>query len=377
MTELMPIVPAVLTWARRRAGYTLEAATIEFGAIAAWENGETAPTYPQLEKLADKFKVPVAVFFFPAPPDLPPVEQSFRTLSSEHFDRIPPRIHLLIRKAQAFQTSLIELNGGHNPVSHLITRELSFHPTDDTAAVATRLRDYLAIPLHEQMQWKDTDTALQKWRVALVNVGIYVFKDAFRNNEFSGFCLYDEEFPLIYVNNSMAKTRQMFTYFHELAHLLFHTSGVDLFDEEYIGTLTPDHRHIEMLCNQFAAQFLVPDNEFDEAISGQKANEEFAEHLADLFCVSRELIYRKFLDRNLIADEVYNSAAHRWANQSRPGGGGDYYNNKISYLGMNYINLVFERYYQNRIDEDELADYLDVKPRNVTKLEEYFVQRSL
>ncbi len=373
----MPIVPAVLTWARQRAGYSLEATAIEFSAIAAWENGEAAPTYPQLEKLADKFKIPVAVFFFPDPPNLPSVEQSFRTLGSEQFDRIPPRIRLLIRKAQAFQTGLIELNSGHNPVSRLITRELSFHPTDNTATVAAQLRDYLEVPLQEQLQWKDTDTALQRWRLALAKAGVYVFKDAFRNDEFSGFCLYDEEFPLIYVNNSMAKTRQIFTYFHELSHLLFHTSGIDLLDQEYIGALPPDHRHIEMLCNQLAAQFLVPDSEFDERISKQEVSEEVAEHLADLFCVSRELIYRKFVDRNLITEETYNSATRRWASQSRSGGGGDYYNNKIAYLGMSYISLVFERYYQKKIDEDELADYLDVKPRNVTKLEEYFVQRSL
>jgi hypothetical protein len=35
---------------------------------------------------------------------------------------------------------------------------------------------------------------LKRWREAIFSVGIYVFKDAFRVDEYSGFCLYDEIF---------------------------------------------------------------------------------------------------------------------------------------------------------------------------------------
>ena len=76
-------------------------------------------------------------------------------------------------------------------------------------------------------QWRKDDTALTAWRSAFYRVGVTVFKDAFGADEFCGFSLYDEEFPVIYVNNSNAKTRQTFTLFHELAHLLQSTSGVD------------------------------------------------------------------------------------------------------------------------------------------------------
>ena len=376
MPEPMPIVPAVLTWARQRAGYSLEAVAEDFSGIVAWENGEAAPTYPQLEKLADRFKVPVALFFFPEPPDLPTVEQSFRTLGSEYFASIPPKIRLLIRKAQAFQAGLEDLNRGRNPASRLITQELSFRPTDDTATIASQLRDYLEVPLHEQMQWRDTNTALQNWRLILAKVGVYIFKDAFKNDAYSGFCLYDDDFPLIYVNNSMAKTRQIFTYFHELAHLLLHTSGIDPLDDHYVSALPPDYQRIEMICNRMASQFLVPDKEFDERISGQEINEGTAERLADLFCVSRELIYRKFLDRRMVTEEDYESAARWWASQTQSGKGGDYYYNKMTYLGTDYITLAFGRYYQNQINEDQLADYLDIKPKNLTTLEEYMIRKS-
>lgn len=61
--EGLPITPAVVQWARERAGYSLEDASLIFKKIATWEAGEALPSYAQLEDMADKFKTPVAVFF--------------------------------------------------------------------------------------------------------------------------------------------------------------------------------------------------------------------------------------------------------------------------------------------------------------------------
>jgi len=55
-------------------------------------------------------------------------------------------------------------------------------------------------------EWKDVDTALKKWRKAIESKGIYVFKEAFHLDDISGFCIYDYEFPVIYLNNSMPET---------------------------------------------------------------------------------------------------------------------------------------------------------------------------
>ncbi len=241
--------------------------------------------------------------------------------------------------------------------------------------MAREVRDYIGISLEEQCAWGTDDDALKNWRKALSNVGVFVFKDAFRVPEYSGFCLYDEVFPIIYVNNSTAKTRQIFSLFHELAHLLFHTSGIDTIEDEYIATLTGPAQRIEILCNRFAAQFLVPEAAFRTAIAGNDANEDTAERLAAHFHVSREFVYRKFLDQGLITQEVYIEAANRWANQRVPGGtGGDFYWTKITYLGRDYIQLALSQYHQNRIDQNQLAEYLDSKPRHVGTLEEYFSQ---
>jgi Zn-dependent peptidase ImmA (M78 family) len=376
--ERIPVNKKLIEWARKRAGFTLEEAAKKFSHIAAWEAGTSFPTYPQLESLADEFKLPVAVFFFPEPPTLPPIRESFRTLPDAEFAQIPRQVRFLLRKAKAFQLNLAELTQGRNPASRLITRDLDFPDDISIDGMAGRVREYLRITLADQSAWPDDETALKAWRQSLHDVGIFVFKDAFRVEGYSGFSLYDDLFPIIYVNNSSTKTRQIFTLFHELAHLVFHTSGLDTIDDSYIPRLAGRQKRIEILCNQFAAQFLVPEAAFNEAIAGHDRSERTAELLAARFHVSREVIYRKFLDRLWIDQAEYARAAQEWAGQRQPGGGGrgDFYWNKISYLGRDYIALALSQYYQNRINDAQLAEYLDTKPRNVGVLEEYFSRGS-
>ena len=147
----MPVTPGLITWARERAGFTRKAAAVTFKKIAAWEAGEAFPSYPQLEKLADTFKVPIAVFFFPEPPDLPSIKETFRTLGSEQFDQIPPRIRLLLRKALTFQMGLSELSGGRNLAERLITRDLTFQPNASIDTIANSVRAYLGVPIEQHL----------------------------------------------------------------------------------------------------------------------------------------------------------------------------------------------------------------------------------
>jgi Zn-dependent peptidase ImmA (M78 family) len=374
MPEGIAVNGDVITWARERAGLSPEEAAQKFPKIAAWEAGATSPSYPQLESMADEFRIPVAVFFFPERPNVPRIEETFRTLPDTEFARLPRRIQFLLRKAKAFQLGLHELTQGRNPAERLITRDVEFTVRMSPDTMAARVRDYLGISLDQQTAWRNIDEALKEWRQALYRVGIFVFKDAFREESFSGFSLYDDVFPIIYVNNSAAKTRQIFTLFHELGHLLFHTSGIDPLDDQYVERLPERPRHIEVLCNRFAAQFLVPEQAFEAALVGKPPTEQTAELLAERFHVSREFIFRKLLDRDLITHEDYGRAAQKWAAQKQKGGGGDPYWSKLAYLGRDYVALAFNQYHQNRIDETQLGEYLDIKPKNVGTLEEYFVR---
>jgi Zn-dependent peptidase ImmA (M78 family) len=372
MAEQIPITPIMVTWARQRAGLSIEDAAKAFRKIEEWENGASFPTYSQLESLSDAFKLPIAAFFFPEPPKLPPIEETFRTLPEAERALIPSRVKMLLRKAKALQINLSEVTDGRNPAPRLITNDLVFTPDVETREMVGVVRDYLGVTMEQQIAWDNDEAALKSWRSVFADCGIFVFKDAFRVEEYSGFCLYDPVFPIIYVNNSTAKTRQIFTLFHELAHLLFHTSGIDTRSDEYIPRLRGDDRRIEITCNRFAAQFLVPEEELDSALRDNAPSEQTAEVLAARYHVSRETIYRRFLDRGLIQQEAYEEAAEKWAKQRQGGGGGDYYRTKLAYLGREYVSLMLREYHRNRIDEAQLAEYLDTKARNVGNLEEYF-----
>jgi Zn-dependent peptidase ImmA (M78 family)/transcriptional regulator with XRE-family HTH domain len=374
-SEGIPVNKELISWARERVGLTLAEAAVKFAQIAAWEDGTSLPSYRQLEKLSDEFHLPVAAFFFPSPPTLPPIRETFRTLPDAAFEQIPRHVRYLLQKAKALQLNLMELTQGRNPAPRLITRDLRFS-NDAIARMAARVREYLDVSLERQFQWRNDDTALKVWRDAIQKAGVFVFKDAFRVERYSGFCLYDDEFPIIYVNNSSTKTRQIFTLFHELAHLIFHTSGIDTLDDPYIPKLPEQSRRIEILCNKFAAEFLVPEAAFRLAIADRDHSEQTAEQLAQRFRVSRAVIYRKFLDHGWIDEATYNRAALAWDAQKSEGSGGNWYRTQITYLGRDYIELAFRQYYQDRIDDAQLADYLDTKPKNISTLEEYFTQSS-
>lgn len=373
--ERMPITPEVLTWARERAGYKLDdlAEKAKFRKIAEWESGKLGPTYRQLEDISKILEIPMAMFFFPKPPDLPPIEETFRTLGSTQFNEIPPSVRLLLHKARAFQTGLSELNQGRNPAERHIVRDIRLNFNEPVESVAADVRDFLGVSLDEQFAWKDDDAALKAWRSALYHVGVTVFKDTFGVDDFCGFSLYDTEFPIIYVNNSNIRTRQIFTLFHELAHLLHRTSGVDRHGS-FKHDFTTDMAHIERRCNALANAILVPTAVLEREVHDVCQLRSEAEKLSKRLSVSREVIYRNFLDRRWIEQTEYEAAANEWASQVSKGRskGGNYYRTKIRYLGEEYISLVLSRYYQGQFEDEDLAGYLDIKLGNIDRLEEYF-----
>ena len=378
MSTQLPITPSVLRWARNRSGYSIEEleATKQFARIRLWEceNSDVYPTYRQLEKLAGKFKVPVAVFFFPEPPVLPSINETFRTVESTFFENLPPRIYYLLRKAKAFQLSLSELNADRPRKETLITKRIDGRTTNNFMALANQVRDYLNISIDQQLSWDDESTAFSEWRSALGSVGVNVFKDQFRVAEYSGFCLFDDLFPIIYVNNSNTKTRQIFTLFHELAHLIFQTSGIDYSRDHLSQVEEIKKSNIEIDCNKFAASVLVPDDVFERYYDKNDISDGSVTKIAKIFNVSRELVFRKILEKKHITQEEYKNALYRWnAQMTRKKSGGDYYRNVITYLGKDFIKLAFSNYYQNNIDKYELAEHLNIKPKHLEKIEEYYM----
>ncbi|MYH50766.1 MAG: ImmA/IrrE family metallo-endopeptidase [Acidobacteria bacterium] len=364
-SDRMAINPKLIRWARKRAGYSLEAAELYFRDIRAWESRQKAPTYVQLESVALRFGVPVSVLFFPEPPDVPEPSRSFRTLPDREFATLPPRMHLLVRKAQAFHLSLVELTEGRSPAERPILRTFQNKEPDPAEVRAT-----LGVSLNDQRAWADPAEAFRGWRDALHDAGVFVFKDAFRQYDYCGFSLYDAELPVIYVNSSRSATRQIFTLFHELGHLLHETSGLDPVPPDVLDRLPTASRNVETQCNRFAADLLLPPGELDRLMADDEPTESTATRIAGDLNLSREMVYRHFLDHGWITLEAYRDARERWnVPPAKSGAGGNSNRTLVTYLGTHYLDMAFAAYYRNRLDENGLADALGVKPARIPKLE--------
>jgi Zn-dependent peptidase ImmA (M78 family) len=382
-TEGIPVNGDVLRWARETAGLSIDDAIkkidrkgVTYETILAWEAEIESPTYTQLERLAyEIYKRPLAIFFFPEPPEEVTPKQSFRTLPDYEIEIMPSAMRMLLRKASVFQLNLYELYESVNPATKPIVQNLSFAPNVSAIEMAKTVREYLSVTVEEQSSWKNTDKALKVWREKLETHGVFVFKDAFHTDQFSGFCLYDENFPVIYVNNSKPRTRQIFTLFHELAHLLFKTGGIDTRIDDYIDYLEGDNKQIEILCNKFAGEFLVPTGVLDLKLINTRIDDSLITELAGFFQVSREVILRRIFDKGLINQKYYDdkvsALVREWESTSKSGkgGGGNYYSTQGAYLGGKYIEKAFSSYYQQRISSERLADYLGVKVKNLNGME--------
>lgn len=372
--------PEVLRWARERAGLSVEdvAARMkkETGTLAAWEEGNDAPTFRQLEKLAESiYHRPIALFFFPEPPKEPDAGSEFRTLPSSEIESLHADTRLAMREGLAFRESLYELTEGRNPATRLITADIRASTDQGVEQLAARVRLYLGVDLGQQFEWENTEEALKNWRQAVETAGVFIFKRSFKQKGISGLCLSDSVFPLILVNNSTAHSRQIFTVFHELGHLLFAVSGITKDDTGFIRRMTGASRDIEVACNKFAAEFLVPVASFPWEVFKNRDLDTAVRYVATRYSVSREVILRRLLDRGLVDEATYEAKAQQWNQEyldSRAAmAGGNYYATQATYLGPSFLQLAFGRYYAGKVTLTELADHLGVKARSIPRLEAF------
>lgn len=371
--------PAIIKWARERIGLSLDDLAKmmkrDLRELQRWENGEHAPSYTALEDLAYRyFKIPLAVFFFPYPPNVDDPKGNFRRLPNCELERFSPDTIQKIRFAQAYQDTLEEFFV-EDRLERIIHHDIK--PEEySLKTLATKVRKYIGISFEQQFGFRSTDQAFKAWRHALEKAGVFTFKDSFKDRFLSGFCLIHDQYPIIMLNNSNSFTRQIFTLMHELGHILYGVNGVTDVDESYLKFLKNDELKIEVRCNRFAAEVLVPVNKFQTEIPFFKAEGHNAiSELANKYSVSREVILRRLLDFNLIDEDHYVAQSEEWnedyLRSKQKTKGGNWYLTKMAYLGEGFVQTAFENYRRGRFDEATLATHLNIKAKNLNKLESY------
>lgn len=369
------INPEIITWARDNAGFSIEALSkkikVKSDRLIKWEEGSEEPSYTQLEKIAHVCSKPIAVFLFPKPPSIEDISTQFRRLPDSELSNFSHDTYSKINLALSYKNSLYLLAEDMR-LENKLFNEIDANNMDPKK-LASMVRDYLGTSIEEQISIRSTEKAFKHWRHLIELSGIFTFKDSFKDKFISGFSLLDKEYPIIFINNSTEFSRQIFTLIHELGHILYGVNGITSVDESYINEMKTHDKKLEVYCNEFAGNFLVPNSEFQKDLKYiEPKNDQTIKDLALKYSVSREVILRRLLEYRVIDNNYYESKIKEWysANYEKihKSSGGNYYLTRIAYLGEGFTNIAFENLKRDKITERELAEHLNIQAKNLKKL---------
>lgn len=302
------VTPSVLAWALRRSERDADMAAVlrHQPKFPGWRDGTIKPTYRQLEDFATWTNIPLGWFLLPTPPQesLPSSVVDFRTLDDEQVKH--PSGGLLdvfyVCRARQHWYRQHALTNGWPPLNFVGSLKDRPRPTH----AASTIRDAIGWPpegLRRPKLWDDALTQLTR-RIEALGVLVMIAatvegRQSFRLNEkeFRGFSLADPLAPLIFVNSNDARTAQMFTLAHELAHIFAGDIGLSN------ATVQPskDEQPIERWCNEVAAELLVPLEQLTAQVGEQEINRATLRSLAKDHFVSTLVIVRRLLDAKIVS----------------------------------------------------------------------------
>lgn len=355
------VKPNLLTWARERAGKSQEVLVKKFKKLPDWENGELKPTLKQLQDFARTVHVPLGYLFLPEPPEEELPIADFRTIANRKRTTLSPNLldtlYSMQRRQMWLRECLVDYDVDPLPFVG------SARETDDPGAVGREMRRVLGVNEGwgtNTRSWRD---AVSKFRHRIEQLGVMaIINGVVGNNtkrklsveEFRGFALSDPYAPLIFVNGTDAKSAQMFTLAHELAHIWLDEEGLSGFD-----TLLPEGTKTEKWCNQAAAEFLVPANEFKKLWNSIRRETEPFTRLARAFKVSPVVIARRAFDLNQIDRSKFIEFYDDYMQQEHKREtslGGNFYHNQCQRVGDHFFTYVANAAVEGQIGFKEAYD---------------------
>lgn len=320
----------ILTWAITRAGFELQEFTAKMPKVSAWIEGTKKPTVKQLEDFSKKVHLPFGYLFLPEPPKEKLPIPYFRTNKKEKKTATEVNVNvydtiLLMQQRQDWLRDYLKDND-----YDALPFVGKYSNSKDKNAIVKDIRETMGLPEHwasEFKNWQDSlDHLVQHIEDKRI---IVVFNGVVENNtsrpidvdECRGFVLVDEMAPFMFINNKDRKAAQMFTIVHELAHIWTgQSAGFDF------RKLMPADDPVEKLCDQVAAEFLVPEATFNEVWQEVQS----IKKVSKFFKVSEIVIARRALDTGKISKKqffgFYNEYSKReFAKREQRGSGGDFY----------------------------------------------------
>jgi len=324
------VKPELLRWACERSRQTTSSLARKFPRLELWERGEVNPTLKQLESFAKATRLPVGYLFLPEPPVETVPIPDFRTIGNKYLGRPSPDLLDTIYICQQRQEWYCDFarSVGEEPLSFVGSAD----STSDIITAAATIRHSLKFDIEERRRLPTWTDALRRFVEQADDFGVMVMVSGVvgSNNrrkldpeEFRGFALADEFAPLVFINGADTKSAQMFTLAHELAHLWLGESALS-----DIGPISSPSHHVEVWCNQVAAELLVPLSVIKDEYQ-QDAELSFEmNRLARRFKVSTLVILRRIHDAGGLTREALWNAYEEELDRLRAisrGSGGNFY----------------------------------------------------
>jgi Zn-dependent peptidase ImmA (M78 family) len=140
---------------------------------------------------------------------------------------------------------------------------------------------------------------------------------------------------------------------------------------------------IEIFCNQFASEVLLPGDELlmETTVlenTGKEWSDTALESIANIYKVSKEVILRKLLDLGRTTKAFYINARNRWykkyeqdkeeLKKKQEGGIVPYHTANLSHLGKNFVTQVLNNYHAGKLSDTQVADFLNIK---INRIKDY------
>lgn len=383
------IKAALLIWARETAGFDLSTAAekLDFDEekLAAWEEGEDQPSIPQLRKIAELYKRPLAVLYLPEPPLTFRPMHDFRRLPDLGLRRFSPELTLEIRSAQQRRELALELFEDADEEPHIFNLTTSIK--EDPETVGLLIRTALKVDYQLQAHWREPRVAFHAWRSKIEDAGALVFQASrIESDEASGFAIWADTLPVMVVNRKDAYPRRVFSLLHELVHLMLRQSGVS--ELEFDGLRQQDDERVEAFCNRVAAAALVPQDLLlsepivvARGVGRHEWSDAEVQSLAAIYSVSREAVVRRLLTLQRASEDFYGRKRRQYAVEYQQQRQREKEKNEgkpiprnmpretVADYGKPFVRRVIENYHQDRISLSEASGYLGVKVRHVSGIE--------
>jgi Zn-dependent peptidase ImmA (M78 family) len=324
----------------------------------------------QLRRLANIYKRPLAVFYLPERPvDQRPLKDFRSHRESVGLIEQSPELLLAVRRARDrrdWALELYELLGLEPP-----RFSESLRMGDDVEEAAAKVRKALGIRFESQTQWRLNYEALRNWRLTIESAGILTFQATdVDTREARGFSISQNPLPVAVANIKDAARGRIFTFIHEVVHIMLNEGGIcDFADNSQESLLVS----AESFCNRVAGATLFPKTEFlaaDIVQHHRKGDPTWSDFdLQDLsrrFGGSREAALVRLLSLNLTTWEFYLRKREELYQQyqearKKQKGFVPPHTLAITSAGLTFSRLVLEGLDRGKITASDFADYLQIR----------------